>query len=80
MERKDYGSFSVLTSALTAAVAPQAYGPGALKGMLAWLRHVAQAIGSGSLADEPLRDTEESQIYQQVRRTRGPRGGCGLRA
>ena len=37
--------------------------------MLAWLRHVAQAIGKGSLGSEPLSDTEEAQIYQQVRRT-----------
>ena len=44
----------------------QAYGPGALRGMLAWLRHVAQGIGKGSLTEEPLVDNEEAQIYQQV--------------
>lgn len=44
----------------------QRYGPGALKGTLAWLRHVAQVIGKGDLAAEPLMETEEAQIYQQV--------------
>ena len=44
----------------------QTYGPGALKGTLAWLRHVAQVIGKGDLAAEPLTETEEAQIYQQV--------------
>ena len=45
----------------------QTYGPGALEGMLGWLRHVAQTIGKGDLAAEPLTETEEAQIYQQVR-------------
>ena len=45
----------------------QKYGPGALKGMLAWLRHLAAAVGTAEILTEALGDCEEEQEYQQVR-------------
>lgn len=44
----------------------QKYGPGALKGMLAWLRHLAAAVGTAEILTEALGDCEEAQEYQQV--------------
>ena len=51
----------------------QKYGPGALKGMLAWLRHLAAAVGTAQILTEALdNDCEEAQEYQQARSAAKP--------
>jgi len=58
-------SYSMITPSET--VCAQKYGPGALKGMLAWLRHLAAAVSTGEVLSEALGDCEETQEYQQAR-------------